>query len=106
LQGIGVALAFVGVVGASLKPAAEPGGARRLGAGVGLSLLAAAGFGCTLVCLSRAADGGALWATLSMRATGAPLVVAAALLLRPRGEGTSRAWPLLVGVGLGDTGAT
>ena len=30
----------------------------------------------------------------------------AALLLRPRGASPSRAWLLLVGVGLGDTGAT
>ena len=42
-----------GVVGASLEPAAEAG-ARKIGAGVGLSLVAAAGFGFTLVALSRA----------------------------------------------------
>ena len=102
LQGVGVALAFLGVVGASLEPAAEAG-ARKI---VGLSLVAAAGFGCTLVALSRASAGGAAWATLSMRAVGAPLVVAAALVLRPRGMRPSRSWLLLVAVGLGDTGAT
>ena len=105
LQGVGVALAFLGVVGASLEPAAEAG-ARKIGAGVGLSLVGAAGFGFTLVALSRASAGGAAWATLSMRAVGAPLVVAAALVLRPRGMRPSRSWLLLVAVGLGDTGAT
>jgi drug/metabolite transporter (DMT)-like permease len=105
LQGAGVALAFVGVVGASLEPAAGAGG-RRIGAGVGLSLLAAAGFGCTLVALSKASQGGALWATLSMRTIGAPLLAAVVLVLRPSGTAPSRAWLLLAAVGLGDTGAT
>ncbi len=105
LQGVGVALAFAGIVGASLEPASELG-RRKVGTGVGLALLAAAGFGCTLVGLSRASAGGALWATLSMRAVGAPLVVAAVLVVRPGVARPSRAWLLLVGVGLGDTGAT
>lgn len=41
-----------------------------------------------------------------MRTTSAPLVVAAALLLRPAGVRGARTWLLLAAVGLGDTGAT
>jgi drug/metabolite transporter (DMT)-like permease len=105
LQAAGLALAIVGVVGASREPAPARG-TGRLAPGVGLALVAAAGFGCTLVGVGRAAGGGALWATLSMRAAGAPLAALAALALRPRPAAPPRAWLLLAAVGLGDTGAT
>ncbi len=107
LQGIGVGLAFVGVVGASLEPAVA-GAGRRVGAGVGLALLAALGFGAALVGLSRASDGGALWATLTMRMAGLPLVLAAAVVLRPAlpALGRGRLLLLLAAAGACDTGAT
>jgi drug/metabolite transporter (DMT)-like permease len=105
LQATGLALAFAGVIAVSFEPIDAPDRRRRLGVGVGLALLAALGFGCALLFLSRAAAGGTLWATLSMRAVGAPLVVAGCFLLRPQHARPSRVWLLLACVGLGDTGA-
>ena len=104
LQGLGVALTIVGVVVASVEPSARTGG-RRVGIGVGLALLAALGFGSSLVGLNRAAQGGALWATLSMRAAALPLILIAVLLLRPGTQGLRRFWPLLAAAGVADTSA-
>jgi len=104
LQGVGVALAVVGVVAASREHDLER--VRRFGAGVGLALIAAVCFGGALIGLSRAAPGGIGWAVLTMRAVAIPPVVGAALLLGPRLPGSRRGWLLLLGVGVGDTGAT
>jgi drug/metabolite transporter (DMT)-like permease len=52
LQGVGIAVAVIGVVAASLGPL--PDGARRkIATGVGLSLFAALGFGSALLGLNR-----------------------------------------------------
>ncbi len=100
----GVGLAIVGVIAASIERHGNVDG-RRIGAGVGLALLAALGFGCALIALSKAAAGGALWAPLSMRIVGAPLIVAVALLLRVPTRGLRVSWRLLAAVGLCDTAA-
>ncbi len=105
LQGIGVGLALLGVIAASLERLPD-GGGRRLGIGVGLALLAALSFGGALIGLSRAASGGVAWATLTMRIVALPLMVAAAFAFRPGAASWPRGWLLLVGVGIGDTGAT
>jgi drug/metabolite transporter (DMT)-like permease len=105
LQGAGVGLAIVGVIAASLEHVPERAG-RRFGIGVGLALIAALSFGGSLIGLSRAAPGGTGWAVFTMRATVVPLVLIAVLVLKPRLPGSSRAWLLLAGVGIGDTGAT
>jgi drug/metabolite transporter (DMT)-like permease len=105
LQGIGVALAAIGVVAASLEPLPE-GRGRRLGTGVGLALVAALSFGCALVGLSKAAPGGAAWATLTMRIAAVPLVLVLAAVFRPRAPSSGRSWLVLAGVGVADTGAT
>ena len=105
LQGIGVGLALLGVIAASLERLPD-GGGRRLGIGVGLALLAAFSFGGALIGLSRAASGGVAWATLTMRIVALPLMVAAAFAFRPGAASWPRGWLLLVGVGIGDTGAT
>lgn len=104
LQGVGVGVAVLGVVAASLEPLPE-GGGRRLGAGVGLALVAVLSFGCSLVGLSRAAEGGVVWATLTMRLTAFPLIVVAALLMGSRPPHRPRGWLFLAGVGLADTSA-
>lgn len=104
-QALGVALAVAGVVGASLEPLPE-GRGRKVGAGVGLALLAAAGFGCSLIGLSKAAaGGGAVWATLVMRVVALPVLLAVAAAVGARRPARSL-WPLLVGAGIFDTGAT
>ena len=126
LQAAGVALAVLGVAGASLEHVPEPpeaavsrprvGGLadgarsllsqrRRIGTGVGLALLAAAGFGCSLIGLSRAAPGGIAWAVWIMRIVAVPCMLAVAFSLGAR-QPSRRMWPLLAGVGIGDTGAT
>ena len=105
LQGIGVGLALLGVIAASLERLPD-GGGRRLGIGVGLALLAAFSFGGALIGLSRAASGGVAWATLTMRIVALPLMLAAAFAFRPGAPSWPRGWLLLVGVGIGDTGAT
>jgi drug/metabolite transporter (DMT)-like permease len=104
LQLAGVALAVVGVIAASVERHVDMHGS-RIGAGVGFALLAALGFGGSLVALSKAAAGGALWAPLSMRAVGVPLILVALLFLRPPTEGLLASWWLLVIVGICDTGA-
>ena len=104
LQLAGVALAVVGVVAASIEKSGHVEG-RRIGAGVGYALLAALAFGCSLIALSKAAAGGALWAPLSMRAVGVPLMLVVVLLLRPPHAGLRPSLWLLVGVGIFDTAA-
>ena len=104
LQAAGVALAVLGVAGASLEHVPETR-RRRIGTGVGLALLAAAGFGCSLIGLSRAAPGGIAWAVWIMRIVAVPCMLALALALGAQ-RPSRRLWPLLVGVGIGDTGAT
>ena len=105
LQAAGVALAVAGVVAASVERGPE-GGRRRLGLGVGLALFAALSVGWSLVGLGRAAPGGAAWGVLTMRCAAVPLVVCAALVVKPRLPASPHAWLLLVAVGIGDTGAT
>ncbi len=104
LQLAGVALAVVGVVATSIEKSGHVDG-RRIGAGVGYALLAALAFGCSLIALSKAAAGGALWAPLSMRAVGVPLMLVVVLLLRPPHAGLRLSLWLLVGVGIFDTAA-
>jgi drug/metabolite transporter (DMT)-like permease len=105
LQGIGVGLAVVGVITASLEPAAE-GSRRRIGVGVGFALAAAFSFGWSLIGLSRAAPGGVAWATLTMRMAAVPVAVLLALTLQRRAPASPRGWLLLAGVGITDVGAT
>ena len=105
VQGIGVALAVIGVIAASLEPLPEGGGRRRLGIGVGFALAAAFSFGWALVGLSRAAPGGVAWATLTMRIAAVPIALVLALTLQRRAP-SSRGWLLLAAVGVTDAGAT
>ena len=105
LQGIGVGLAVVGVIAASLEPVPE-GRGRQPGNGVGFALAAAFAFGWSLVGLSRAAPGGVAWATLTMRTAAVPIAVLLAVALTPRAPAVPRGWLLLIGVGIADVSAT
>jgi drug/metabolite transporter (DMT)-like permease len=105
LQGLGVGLAVIGVIAASLEPATE-GSRRRIGVGVGFALAAAFSFGWALIGLSRAAPGGVAWATLTMRLTAVPVVVLLALALQRRAPASPGGWLLLIAVGVTDVGAT
>jgi drug/metabolite transporter (DMT)-like permease len=100
-QWAGIALALVGIVLLSR----EPGGTSRVAAGATLGVVAAAGFGLFFVTLDAASDEGALWSALSLRLAGAAVVVALALVLRPRLPRTPRDAAPLVVVGLLDLSA-
>ena len=104
LQLAGVALAVLGVLGASLEPRPE-GRGRKVGTGVGLALLAALGFGCSLIGLSRAAPGGITWAVLVMRVVAVPCMTVLAFTVGARVP-SRRMLGMLIAVGVADTGAT
>ena len=104
LQAVGIVAAVIGVTAASLEPLAE-GAGRKLTAGVGFSLLAALGFGGSLLGLNRVSQAGILWGTLSLRLTVIPIVVIAALITRPSAAKLRPLLPLLIATGLFDTGA-
>jgi drug/metabolite transporter (DMT)-like permease len=105
LQGVGVALAVAGVVAASIEREHDEA-PRRLGAGVGLALLAALSFGFSLIGLSRAAAGGIAWGVLNMRIAAVPIVLLIVLAVGPRVVPGRRTWLMLACVGAADTGAT
>jgi drug/metabolite transporter (DMT)-like permease len=104
LQVLGIAIAVVGVVAASLEPLPE-GTGRKLTAGAPLALLAAVGFGASILGLNRVSQAGVVWGTLSLRLTVVPIVLAAALIVRPSTAKLRPVIPLLVATGLFDTGA-
>jgi drug/metabolite transporter (DMT)-like permease len=104
LQAVGIVVAVIGVIAASLEPLPE-GAGRKLATGVGFSLVAAIGFGCSILGLNRVSQAGVVWGTLTLRLTVVPIVLVAALVVRPS---AARLWPvlpLLVATGLFDTGA-
>jgi len=82
LQAVGIVVAVVGVVAASLEPLPE-GAGRKLATGVGFSFLAALGFGCSILGLNRVSQAGVVWGTLTLRLTVVPIVLLAALIARP-----------------------
>jgi drug/metabolite transporter (DMT)-like permease len=104
LQAIGIVVAVVGVIAASFEPLPE-GAGRRLAAGVGLALIAALGFGSALLGLNRVSQAGVVWGTLSLRLTVVPIMLIAALVMRPSAARLRPVLPLLIAVGLFDTGA-
>ena len=103
LQLAGVGLALVGVVAASVE--SHPERLARVGAGVGYALLAALGFGISLIGLSKAAAGGWAWAPLSMRCCSVTVILLVLLAVRPTLAGFRRNLPLIAGAGVADTSA-
>jgi drug/metabolite transporter (DMT)-like permease len=104
LQAVGIAVAVIGVVAASLEPLPE-GAGRKLATGVGFALIAALGFGCSLLGLNRVSQAGVVWGTLTLRLTVVPIVLLAALVVRPSAARLRPVVPLLIATGLFDTGA-
>jgi drug/metabolite transporter (DMT)-like permease len=104
LQAVGIVVAVGGVVAASLEPLPE-GGGRKVATGVGLALLAALGFGSSLLGLNRVSQAGVVWGTLTLRLTVVPIVCVAALLVRPSTARLKATLPIVVAAGLFDTGA-
>jgi drug/metabolite transporter (DMT)-like permease len=104
LQALGIVVAVAGVVAASLEPLPE-GTGRKLATGVPLALLAALGFGSSILGLNRVSQAGVVWGTLTLRLAVVPIVCLAALLIRPSTAGLRATLPILVAAGLFDTGA-
>ena len=106
LQAVGIAVAVIGVVAASLEPLPN-GAGRKVTTGAGLALLAALGFGSSLLGLNRVSQAGVVWGTLSLRLTVVPIVLLAALLVRPSADRlrSRTIFPLLIATGLFDAGA-
>lgn len=103
LQWVGIGIALAGVVAVSL----EPGGRGRapLAAGAGLALLAALGFGLFVVGLGEAADESAPWAAGAARAASVTAVLVALAASRTGPRVGLSLLPLVVAVGIFDTGA-
>lgn len=103
LQWLGVGLVLVGIVTLSREPGT---GGQRIAAGAPLAIVAALGFGVFVVGIDAGADESAPWAVVAARSASVLLAVAAAVFftrtsLRPPGD----LMPILVAVGLFDTGA-
>ncbi|HSM38798.1 MAG TPA: EamA family transporter [Candidatus Limnocylindrales bacterium] len=84
-------------VGAAIVAGTMASGATLLGVSrdaIRMSGLAAVGFGLWFVFLDLAADHGELWALVASRGSAAVLVGSMALL-RVRGQGPGRTWPLI-----------
>jgi drug/metabolite transporter (DMT)-like permease len=103
VQWLGVALVLAGIAVLALEPA---GGGARVASGVGLALVAALGFGLFFVGLDAGADESAPWAVVAARAASVSIAAAAAVLVTGTSLRPPRSLlPLLVAIGLFDTGA-
>lgn len=103
LQWLGIALVLAGIAILSSEPGSA--GERRVAAGAGLAVVAALGFGLFVVGLDAGADESATWAVVAARAASVSVAVVAALALSTSLRPPRSVLPLLVGVGVFDTGA-
>ncbi len=103
LQWLGVALVVAGVVTLSREPASATG--TRMAAGVGLALLAAAGFGAFWVGLDASTDESVPWAVAAVRSTAVAIVLTAVLLTSTPLRAPASLLLVIVGVGVFDTSA-
>jgi drug/metabolite transporter (DMT)-like permease len=102
LQWLGIALVLTGIATLSREPSSDGGGG-RIARGVGLALVAALGFGLFVVGLDAGSDESAAWAVVAARATSVAIAVVVAVVLSTSLRPPRGTWPLLVGIGIGDT---
>ncbi len=103
LQWLGVALVLTGIVTLSREPR---GGEQLIARGAGLAVVAALGFGIFFVGIDAGADESAPWAVVAARVASVTLVVAAAVFVTRTSLRPPRSLvPMLVAIGLFDTGA-
>jgi drug/metabolite transporter (DMT)-like permease len=103
LQWIGVALVLTGIVTLSREPGGV--GGQRVAAGAGLALVAALGFGSFVVGIDAGSDESAPWAVVAARSASVSLALIAILVTSSSLRAPRSVLPLLVGVGVFDTGA-
>jgi drug/metabolite transporter (DMT)-like permease len=82
IQGVGVAIAIVGVLLAS-REAGEHGGT-AVAKGAGFALVSAVGFGCFFLAIDKASDADVLWAVGVNRTVSVALLALAVLATRPQ----------------------
>jgi drug/metabolite transporter (DMT)-like permease len=102
LQWAGIALALAGIVLVSREPGSLGGG---VAAGVGLALVAALGFGLFVVGLGEAAQESVPWAVGAARLSSVSIVLLALAWTRTAPRVPRRLIPLVIAVGVFDTGA-
>jgi drug/metabolite transporter (DMT)-like permease len=102
VQWLGIGLVLTGIVTLSREPSAGQG---SIAAGATLAMVAALGFGTFVVGLDAGADESAAWAVVAARACSFSIAVVAALVTRSSLRPPRRTLPMLVGVGVFDTGA-
>lgn len=101
LAGLVPAIAGVVVLTYEGRPEhAETATASRLS--IGLAIVAGLGFGIFFIGLDAAAADRPGWAILAVRVGGVTTVLVALLLARPRFDGVSAAWPVLIVIGAFD----
>jgi drug/metabolite transporter (DMT)-like permease len=103
LQWVGVALVLTGIVTLSREPGGV--GRQRVAAGAGLALVAALGFGSFVVGIDAGSDESAPWAVVAARSASVSLALVAILFTSASLRVPRNVLPLLVGVGVFDTGA-
>ena len=103
LQWVGIAVVLAGIAGVSWEPGAAHG--RRVAAGAGLAVLAALGFGIFVVGLDAAAASSVPWTIVLARATTVSLALLAALVVGAPLRSPPRLVPLVLAIGVFDTGA-
>jgi drug/metabolite transporter (DMT)-like permease len=101
LQGAGFAAAIVGVVLSSWE---RSPGRSRWAAGAGFGIVAMVGFGLYFVFLHMASGDDFLWPAFLFRVVSVSLVWGALLFIRPGTGGIRAAWPVLIAIGVLDTG--
>ena len=105
VQTVGIACALVGVVLTS-REHDTASGRSRVATGAAFGLLAAAGFGVSLITLDQAANADPYWATLVIRAAASVLVLTVVLAMRHPIRAPRRFWPALGLVALLDVTGT
>lgn len=101
LQWLGIVLILGGIVTLSRERVQDA----RFAAGAGLAVIAALGFGTFVVAIDVAADESASWAVLVARSCSLGVVLTAALVVGTSLRAPRRLLPLLLGIGVFDTGA-
>jgi drug/metabolite transporter (DMT)-like permease len=103
VQWVGVGLVLAGIVTLSREPGGV--GRQRVAAGAGLALVAALGFGGFVVGIDAGSDESAPWAVVAARSASVSLALVAILVTSSSLRAPRSVLPLLVGVGVFDTGA-
>jgi uncharacterized membrane protein len=104
VQWLGIVLVLAGIVTLSREASGAEGGS-RIAAGAGLAVVAALGFGLFVVGIDAGADESAPWAVIAARAAAVPLAVVAALVTSTSLRAPRALLPMLVAIGIFDTGA-